>query len=69
MIRMFCDVCGAQIDVSAASKRIVRALMGCKVEVLVGTYQGAWNAGHFCEPCVLKTVAEGVSIQKIDVEP
>ena len=55
-IRYFCDVCSTEIV--GQSDRVRRKLGDVMIEVMVCN-KGTWNAGHICEPCVIRVAAEG----------
>lgn len=56
MIRVFCDVCEAELDSTA--NRSVFERDNVRVEVIVAI-DGTWNGGHICVPCIKRTVAQG----------
>lgn len=55
-LKYYCDVC--EKPVREQSDRIRRLLGKVMIEVMV-RYENTWNAGHVCEKCVLKVIAEG----------
>lgn len=58
-VRYHCDVCNKLIK-GRHSDRVRRVRGNVMIEVMV-RYKNVWNAGHICEPCVIKVVTEGES--------
>jgi hypothetical protein len=64
MIKVFCDVCGKELQRNAAVDRIKRRKANVTVEVLVA-YKEVWNTGDVCEGCVIGIVANGSGIERV----
>jgi hypothetical protein len=64
MIKVFCDVCGKELQRNAAADRIKRRKANVTVEVLVA-FKDQWNAGEVCEPCVISIVANGSGVERV----
>lgn len=61
--KIYCDVCNSLMK--EQTDRFRRGLGDVKVEVMVA-FKNVWNAGHLCEPCLLKVITEGHSLSKND---
>lgn len=65
--KVFCDVCGKEIQRNAAVDRIKRRASNVTVEVMVA-YKNVWNTGDVCECCVIKIVSGGNPVGDVGTE-
>lgn len=64
MIKVFCDVCGNELQRNAAVDRIKRRKANVTVEVLV-SYKDVCNTGEVCEACIIAIVSNGAGVERV----
>lgn len=67
MIKMFCDVCGKEIERNFVIERLRIRLKDVELEIIAGV-DGVWNGGQLCKDCLMKAIAEGKECGKWDVQ-
>lgn len=63
-VKYFCDICTTELS-RQDHDRVRRKLGNVAIEVL-HCFNGTWNAGNICHPCIMKTITGGEQISDRD---
>ena len=58
MLRIFCDICGVELDMKGAYGRSTFEHGRLTVSIMIAI-DNTWNAGHACPACIEKAIVLG----------